>query len=180
MVHKWLDAYPGARDYLQWCADQVIQGNYLETPYGRRRRFGLVTKMSLHGLQNEARNFAIQSASSDTTLVAAMAMEKDLLATYDTKIINLVHDSILLEVPADISIIEQVALYAGEVMRKVPIDLFNCPIPFNTDFEIGKNWGELVGYIPSGVDNCVFKEINGKDVYTPFGTWYSKVMEEYK
>lgn len=179
MHRGWLDLYHGARDYLQWCADQVLAGNYLETPYGRRRRFGLVTKQTLHALQNEAKNFIIQSASSDTTSTAAMMMEKTLREKYDTKIINLVHDSILMELPADPYILAEVNVYANGIMSSIPKDKFGCTIPFNTDFEIGKNWGELVGF--EHKDRHAFWENkDGSWTRQPFYEWYEKVMEAYR
>ena len=186
MVEGWLNAYPGAKRYLQWCADQVIQGNYLQSPYGRRRRFGLVSRASIHGLKNEARNFAIQSASSDTTTTAAMMMEETLRKDFDTKIVNLVHDSILMECPADPKILQQLKTYTNEVMSVIPHDRFGCPIPFNTDFEIGKNWGEQVGFRVTGPDDnlagipVVYWEDKNGDIQTqPFYEWYDKVMEGY-
>jgi DNA polymerase-1 len=158
MVREWLDTYHGARDYLDWCAGQVLEGKYLETLFGRRRRFGLVSKASLHGLQNEAKNFPIQSSSSDLLLYCAMNMEKTLSEVHSTRIINLVHDSILLEIPAYAGNVRAVAEYASDFMSDAPVDLFGCPIPFKTDFEIGLNWGELVEY--DWKEDLVYTESN--------------------
>jgi uracil-DNA glycosylase family 4 len=146
MITGWLNTYHGARDYLQWCADQVVLGNYLETPFGRRRRFGLVTPESLHALQNEARNFPIQSSSSDLLLYCAMEAEKHLLKEFDTRIINLIHDSILLEIPNDKQIVAEVGKYTNKLMVDMPVKLFDCPIPFKTDFEVGTDWENLVAF----------------------------------
>ena len=169
MVDGWLDKYYGARDYLSWCAQQVIAGNYLETPFGRRRRFGLVTKEALHGLQNEARNFPIQSASSDLLLVSAIEMEKTLKDKYDTKIINLVHDSLLLEIPADKEIVRDVGTYANMIMTEMPIKMFNCPVPFKTDYEIGLNWGELVSF--NSTSGFIEEEVGDQIQKTEFNIW---------
>lgn len=146
MISGWLNKYYGAKAYLEWCAEQVKAGNYLETPYGRRRRFGLVTPESLHALQNEARNFPIQSSSSDTLLVASLEMEKPLKESFDTDILNLIHDSDLLQIPMKKEIVMDVGKYTNEVMTSIPKKLFNCPIPFKTDFEIGTDWGNLVTF----------------------------------
>jgi DNA polymerase-1 len=146
MIAGWLDKYYGAKEYLNWCASQVREGKYLETPFKRRRRFGLVTPESIHSLENEARNFPIQSSSSDLLLVCAMEAEDTLLNLYDTKIINLVHDSLLLEIPKDRDTIASVNKYCESIMINKPIELFDCPIPFTTDFEVGLNWGELIEF----------------------------------
>ena len=187
IIDNWLTTYSGARDYLQWCADQVELGNYLETPWGRRRRFGLVNPASLHNLQNEAKNFPIQSSSSDTLLYTGIQVENDLLNNYNTMAVNLIHDSVLLEIPADPKIIKAVGTLLNAAMVKTPIDLFNCPVPFKTDFEIGVNWGDLGGCEfdynnPDPLGNNVMQlELRHSDgskynVETDFYSWYKGAM----
>ncbi len=180
MIDGWNAKYHGASAYLQWCADQVIQGNYLETPFGRRRRFGLVSPASLNSLQNEAKNFPIQSSSSDLLLDCSMLMEEKLRNEYDTKILNLIHDSDLLEIPAKKETLMAVGEYANGVMTKRPVERFNCPIPFKTDFEIGFNWGELVtfnwktGYIEIEHDDDTISEVDFDEWYRAGGIWRKK------
>lgn len=144
MIDGWLNTYHGARDYLQWCADAVTKGYYLETPFGRRRRFGLVTPESLHGLQNEARNFPIQSASSDTTVWAAMELEPQAMK-YNSEIINLVHDSILFYTPDNADSVLEFGYLVNQHMINVPKRLFGYEVPFASDTDIGFTWGDLVG-----------------------------------
>ena len=168
MLDGWLNKYYGAKAYLAWCADQVLQGNYLETPFGRRRRFGLVSPASLHALQNEAKNFPIQSSSSDLLLYCAMKMEAQLTAL-GVRIINLVHDSILFEIPDDAAIVKRVGQIANRIMVEAPIHLFDCPIPFKTDFELGYNWGEMSGNVfdyDEPEDGLVMKIEGAHDVIT--------------
>jgi DNA polymerase-1 len=140
----WLDKYWGARDFLQYCADSVVKGYYLETPFGRRRRFGLVTQDSLHALQNEARNFPIQSPSSDTTLIAGMELES-IVAKYGAVINNLVHDSLLFELPAEHDLILEMGYVVNQHMIKIPERLFGYDVPFESDTDIGFTWADLVG-----------------------------------
>ncbi|MEG1543060.1 MAG: DNA polymerase [Tannerellaceae bacterium] len=178
MVEDWLNLYSGARDYLYWCDGQVKQGNYMISPFGRRRRFGLVSPASLKSLQNEARNFPIQSASSDTLLKCAMECESRLLKEFDTKIINLIHDSMLLEIPADPEIVKQVGFYCNEVMTTAPKRLFDIDLPFRCDFEIGKNWSELVTFDYSDEAKAENKQVeweNKDDTVTQvsWDEWYN-------
>ena len=146
MVDNWLNSYPGAKQYLMWCSDMVVAGKYLETPFGRRRRFGLVTPESLHALQNESRNFAIQSTSSDFLLYSAMEMEQVLWDKYQTRIVNLIHDSVLLEIPAKPEIIQAVSLEMSSKMKGMPKQLFGYEVPFESDSDLGVTWGDLSGY----------------------------------
>lgn len=187
MIDDWLGNYHGAKEYLQWCADQVVLGNYIETPWGRRRRFGLVNPATLHSLQNEAKNFPIQSASSDLLLYCAMEVEKELLEKYDTRILNLIHDSMLLEIPADPKIIKEVAKYVNNIMVEMPIRLFQCPIPFKTDFEIGFNWWDLVTFNYTDIAEQEDKQIqwedhNGTDMEVSWLQWIEqeKLAERIK
>ena len=173
MIDDWLNTYYGARDYLEWCAEQVVEGNYLETPFGRRRRFGLVSPMSLHNLQNEAKNFPISSSSSDLLLTCCMEMEQTLKKEFDINMLNLVHDSTLLDAPAKKSVLMAASKYAGQIMTQKPIELFNCPIPFKVDYDLGINWGEQVAF------NCETGNVeieNEDDSITimDFDEWYEK------
>lgn len=173
MIDGWLNTYYGARDYLEWCAKQVLAGNYLETPFGRRRRFGLVTKESLHALQNEARNFPIQSSSSDTLLVSGMELEKPLKKEFNTTIINLIHDSLLLQIPNDKDIIAEVGKYANNVMVNMPIKLFDCPVPFKTDFEVGPDWENLMAF--NYDKKCIEEEVDDGIREIDYDEWINEV-----
>lgn len=176
MVQDWLNLYAGARDYLYWCDSQVVQGNYMESPFGRRRRFGLVSPATLKSLQNEARNFPIQSASSDTMLMAAMECEKQ-LDEWGVMIINLIHDSMLLEIPADPEIVRRVGTYCNQVMTTLPKRKFGIELPFRADYEIGKNWDDVVTFDLSEEAKQNNLQITwedkktGDDVYTSWEKW---------
>jgi DNA polymerase-1 len=173
MIDGWLNAYPDARDYLQWCADQVLAGRYLQTPWGNRRRAGLVTPESLHNLQNEFKNFPIQGSSSHTLVYSGLSVEQHLLTEYNTYIIDLIHDSMLLEVPKDKDTVLAVAKYVDKVMVDTPIKLFNCNIPFKTDTDIGPDWGSLEA-LNKDTGMIEFEEDNGiREV--PYEEWIESV-----
>jgi DNA polymerase-1 len=170
MIDGWLNKYYGARDYLNWCANQINEGNYLQTPWGNRRRFGLVTKESLDGLQNEAKNFPIQCSSSHLLLFCCIQMEQTLKIKYDTNICDLIHDSLYMEVPNDPVIIKAVSEYVSGYMIQAPIDLFKCDVPFKTDTDVGPDWGNLKPYN----HKTEMMEIEGKDhkvTKVPFVDW---------
>lgn len=182
-IDNWFKAYPGAHEYLEWCAKQVELGNYLETPWGRRRRFGLVNPASLHSLQNEAKNFPIQSSSSDTLLWCCVQHEKELV-DHGIRIIDLIHDSVLVEIPANAEAVQWFGRKMNQWMTAVPIDLFNCPVPFKTDFEIGLNWGDLGGTEFDYNTDCHGAEcicIEQKDdtiLKMGFNEWYNKMVSQ--
>jgi DNA polymerase-1 len=142
MVNAWFRRSPKAHKYILWCRQQPLLGKALVSPFGRRRRFGLVTKENLHEVQNEASNFPMQSTASDITLVAAIEMEPDLPP--DVGIVNLVHDSIVFDCPNDEAVIREVIRVGKGHLRRVPEVYFNTIVPFESDAKIGTHWGALV------------------------------------
>lgn len=145
MIDAWFANAKEAHQYLLSCDDAVRTGSVLTTPYGRHRRLGLVTGLTIDELQNEARNFRIQSISSDNTLHAGMLLEKPLLEL-QTTIENLVHDSILTECVDNPYSIEQSARKIVEVMMAVPKLKLGTDIPFEVDLKTGYDWMNLDKY----------------------------------
>lgn len=146
MIDGWLNNYHGCKEYLEWCAAQASAGKYLQTPWGNRRRAGLVTADSLHSVENEFKNFPIQCSSSHTLLYAAFNLAEGLKADYDTTIIDLIHDSMLLEVPMDLATVTAVSKRVSAYMIDVPKRLFNCDVPFMTDTDLGPDWGNVKAF----------------------------------
>jgi DNA polymerase I-like protein with 3'-5' exonuclease and polymerase domains len=182
MIQGWLNKYHGARDFLLRCAAAVKQGRILRTPFGRQRRFGLVTAENLHALQNEARNFPIQSPSSDTTLLAAMELEE-----YANKMgcqtINLVHDSILYYVPAEHDLILEFGYHVNQHMIKVPERLFGYQVPFASDTDIGFTWdkNDLVN-LQFDSQSVIWEEkVDGNKVEktTSLKSWLAEGIEKH-
>lgn len=182
-IDNWFKAYPGAHEYLQWCAKQVELGHYLETPWGRRRRFGIVTPASLHALQNEAKNFPIQSSSSDTLLWCCLQHEEE-MEEHGIKLINLIHDSALIEIPADPKVVQWFGQNMNKWMINVPVELFDCPVPFATDFEIGTSWGNLGGTTfdynaPYDAADVIKKEGPDDTIITySWDSWYQEIRRK--
>lgn len=140
IVNDWARRFPQAWAYLQTQERKALKGEPLSTPLGRRRRLQ-PTPENKHMVKNEARNFAIQSLASDLTLVSAILLQKR-LPRKGAKIVNLVHDSIVLEVANPF--VDQVAELAVTTMQETAHRLLKgLDFPFPADAEVGDNWGEL-------------------------------------
>lgn len=144
LINEWFLMYPEAKEYLDSCVADVKAGRALWTPLGRCRRFGLITPDTVDHINNEARNYRIQSISSDLTLISAIKLQPQ-LAKYGAEIINLVHDSILVECPKDPDIVRPVAALIEKEMMATPKEVLNSMVPFDIDIEIGRSWGEIFG-----------------------------------
>lgn len=168
-IDGWAAKYPKAWAYLQSCETAVRNGETLVTLYGRHRRLGLIHQGNFNDLSNEAKNFRIQSVSSDNTLLAAMKANKELEEKYDALIINLIHDSVLIDLPADPATVQAVATLMAETMINLPIEEYNCDVPFSSDVDIGVRWGSFVPYDrEQGTVEC---ELQGETVHEEYGTW---------
>jgi len=144
MIRDWFRRAPQAASYIDECRRAPIEGRQLKTPFGRRRRFTLVTRNNLVPIQNEAVNFAIQSTASDLTLLSAIRMRDRLVNKWEAHVTNLVHDSILVEAPEDGDLDGMIA-YAKEVMQQLPTTILHTDVPFEVDAKVGKKWGDFKG-----------------------------------
>jgi uracil-DNA glycosylase family 4 len=144
MLRGWDDRYPVAREFINKCRQAPMNGQDITTCFGRRKRVGLVSRENMHFLQNEAANFPHQSIASDITLHAGIRSQKPLMSL-GVRIVNLIHDALLLEVPitADNHIRHEAICLVAHEMRQVPIDWGITRVPFIAEGEFGPRWGSL-------------------------------------
>lgn len=108
----------------------------LVTPFGRKRRFSLITRDNQEDVYKEALAFKPQSIGSDICMNAAMR-----LWDAGLKVRILIHDGIVVE--CKISEVEHTKRLMKQIMEQTALDLFTDYIPFPVDIEVGKNWGVL-------------------------------------
>lgn len=156
LIDAWFRRAPGAEKFLNHSARVAANGGSLITMFGRKRRSGVVSAERLDGLQNEFKNFHMQSPISDFTLHSAMEMQDQMEDDFSSHIVNLIHDSTLTEVPDDLDAIIPAAKLAKETMENVPKRWIDTPVLFKVDQKVGTNWGM------------------GQD----FETWLARRMEE--
>lgn len=147
LINAWFARAPGAAKFLKFCSSAPLRGQTLITVFGRKRRPGIVSQERVEGLQNEFANFNMQSPISDFTLHSAIELDPQ-LESYDAGIVNLVHDSLVIECPEDPQVVYQVATLVRSVMQEVPTYWIDTPIQFITDLKVGTNWGMGEEYKP--------------------------------
>ena len=140
-IDRWLRRMPYAAEYLNSRRKLVKSGCVLFTQFGRKKRYPLITQQNLNACQNEACNFAIQSIASDFTLLTGIRIAP-ILAKMDAYIVNLVHDSLLVDLPDDRATAEKIFELVPMEMERTPTLYFkNLPFGFEADGSIGTNWG---------------------------------------
>ena len=141
MLTAWGKKFPVAWAFIESCRGAALRGQNITTVFGYRKRFQIVTPETYTAIQNESANFPHQSTASTITLHGGMRMIDTLRERWNTRIVNIVHDSLLMECPLDRQVIESVAKYATGVLEQVPIDYGLKRIPFKAEAEAGMRWG---------------------------------------
>lgn len=142
-IDTWMKTYKGAADFLNACKAAPSNGQVLITPFGNKRRFGVVSNERLISLQNQAMNFPEQSSASHMTLLSGVELLQPLKIRYDSHIINLIHDAILVDAPDDDDICKEVAREMITVMERIPKDWGFLRVPFKAEAKQGYRWGSL-------------------------------------
>lgn len=139
LKEAWYSRFSVAAAYIEHSRKTPSLGITQQTPFGRKRRFPFITPENAWNIENEAVNFPIQSTASDLTLLSAVRLHQQTSSL--AKILILVHDSILFDVPKDnVSILIPQIL---DVMQTLPGYYLNTNMPFVADVEVGHNWGNL-------------------------------------
>jgi len=142
MRQAWFRQFPSAAEWLKELHQGVLNGQTVISPFGRRRRFGVVSRETFVGLANQAANFPMQSTATDLTLFSAMRIQAkwDREGT-DAHIVCLVHDALVAECPEVIA--EKVARELSAVMADTPLRVLKPKIAFPVDVHTGHSWGTL-------------------------------------
>jgi len=145
-VRTWKDVtYPRAWAFMEQCAEAVTMPGYLVNPWGRLRRFCRPqSKEQLAGMEREAQNFPIQSTVADTMMIAMqLIVEYRQKHNLRFRLINQVHDALMLEVP-------EIELDATKEMLKNTMGNIDIPMPagrtlrLGIDIEVMSRWSEEV------------------------------------
>lgn len=134
-MNAWFEMIPEIVDY-QNAIKQEVRTGVLQTHFGRKRRFGLLTRDTIRDIEKEALAFPPQSTANDINLSALCEIRKSGLHVRIP-----VHDSIMVECPEEDK--HDVAKYMTETMERVAAEEYSDRLPFPADAEFGYNWGEL-------------------------------------
>lgn len=146
-IDSWYARYAKVYEYAAYCKARVNNGEYLETPFGRRRHFYKVDDRSvMAGQEREAVNFGIQATVADAlnTALYNLWQYKRVHPEYTYKILLAIHDAVLLSVP-----ISQVADMVDYIIPlcmthgvTIPATARSQAFKLGADIEIMLRWGE--------------------------------------
>lgn len=127
---------PNIREFQDDVIRQIHSGKDLINPFGRHRRFYLLTEQNQSSVHNEGMAFLPQSTASDICLEAACRCQRD-----GVDIRNLIHDAILAEATIDEApqVMALIQKHMADVGREITDDYVN----FDTDGKIGMAWSAV-------------------------------------
>lgn len=136
-IRRFLASYPRLAQWMEQTQEQTLARGYVETPFGRRRRFPLMpsSRGETGAIRRQAVNTPIQSAASDICLEAMIAIQ-DATDGMDVRVLFPVHDSICLEIGDDsVKLIREIC----ELMMEKDF----MGVPLTIDFEYGPTWADV-------------------------------------
>lgn len=113
--------------------DRIHEGHDLVNPFGRHKRFWLLTDMNKNDVHREAMSYYPQSTASDMCLRAA-CRANDL----GIHIVNLIHDAVLFEALPDEA--QEQAELVNQLMVESAHDVVGDYVRFTTEYKIGPDW----------------------------------------
>lgn len=137
-ISTFFNIIPETVEWIHKLEASVLEGDDLVSPFGRRRRFWLITDNNKHNVLKEARAFLPQSTASDLTLESANRLVEKGLGEY---LRIPVHDALILEVPQTEA--SEVSSIVRSTMEQVGYELFEGYVNFPVDVGIGPTWGDL-------------------------------------
>ena len=116
----------------------VLGGNDLVTPWGRRRRYMLVTKENWEDIKKEALAFKPQSTANDMCLLAFTWSREQLKGIAHIR--NVIYDAILAEThESQVLKVQEVIEYN---MIKAAESIVGDYVKFKVETDIGRSWAE--------------------------------------
>lgn len=129
---------PDVANWQLMIRKRILDGRDLITPFGRSRRFMLITKENKKDVLNEGLSYLPQSTASDICLSAFIRLRPMLRGKAFIRLT--IHDALVAECAEEDK--EEVAA----IMRQVMIEegaKFTDYVPFEADVTFGKDWGSL-------------------------------------
>lgn len=161
-IDAWFERFPDAHDFIMRCRQAPIRKQTLVSPFGRRRRFGVVGFDNIRDLQNEAANFPEQTTAHDITLLSGIEVAPILREEYAAEVVNEVHDALITEIPNRCELIIPAAQLIVNTMQRIPIEWGLTEVPFKAEAEVGMRWGSCKGFDPFAFTTEQLENLKGK------------------
>ena len=142
---EFINRYKSVRqplfDYMDHIKEQARKDGYVETIFGRRRPMPDIHSSNFivrQAAERAAINMPIQGTEADLVKMAMIRVQELLSSQHnDCRMLLQIHDSILVECPAE------VADRIGDLLKDTMENIYKLPVRLDVDVTTGDNWGQL-------------------------------------
>lgn len=137
-LRRYFSTYSGLDSYLRRVANETVRDRVARTASGRMQRFRFDEndRQQVGGARRGGMNFPIQGTSADILKRALHLLHSEITGT-PTKLVNIVHDEVLLECDAADA---DDALAILERTMKTAAEEFVKKVPIKVDAQIADEW----------------------------------------
>lgn len=157
LIDMLFTLFPSIKTYMAQTRWELQKFGFVETFFGRRRRFSVVgaPKYQLGRAERQTVNFKIQSTSSDIVMGRLVAIEEP-LKDLGGRILLTVHDSLGFQIQKKYA--SQLPDFIYTHLEKGAADAHPwLPVAFKWDYEVGPSYGELKS-LDAYIANTMIKE----------------------
>lgn len=137
-IDWWWKYFTGVAEWKLEIIKEMKTG-YLTSPFGRRRRFHLITPENKNAMIREAVNFKPQSTAGDFTLRSVIVLANE-IDWKKAAIVITVHDNIVGDVKE--SYVDEYMTICEQIMVSRPKEELGWTIPFKVDVGVGPTWAD--------------------------------------
>jgi DNA polymerase I-like protein with 3'-5' exonuclease and polymerase domains len=144
LITAYFKAFSGVQKWLEKAGRESVRKGFSPTPLGRKRYYSLPDqedpdyRRRMSEIERQGKNAPIQGCNADMTKMALVFL-REKLAAYDARVVNTVHDEIVVEVLESqaeevCKLVEHEMIRAGrEILKEVPVV---------ADAKIGDYWSK--------------------------------------
>ncbi|HUY85078.1 MAG TPA: DNA polymerase, partial [Candidatus Dormibacteraeota bacterium] len=140
-IDRYFEIRPKLKEFIEKTRAQAQEQGYVEDIFGRRRPTPDVKSSNFavrEAAYRAAVNMPLQGSAADIMKLAMIAADKKLSEQHnDCRMLLQIHDSILVECPAEAA--DNIAALLKEAMETA----YDLPVKLTVETATGHNWGEL-------------------------------------
>lgn len=136
-IDSWWVEFPILKEWTNELKQRAKREGFIQSPFGHKRRFHLITDENVGDVERESVNFLPQNIAAWITILALCE-----LVRAGVRVVATVHDSIVADTPIDES--HDVAALMKSTMENIAVEHLGWEkddITFVADISVGPNWG---------------------------------------
>lgn len=137
-INEFWSGFPLYHEWYRRAQWQAVHTGFVTTPFGRKRRWNLITDLTRGTIERQAVNAPIQATASDLCLSSLIRLTDELRERDLGWPLSTVHDSIEFEVRSER--LEEAIELITSIMTTPP---FETTAEFTVDIGYGRSWGDL-------------------------------------